>query len=393
MMNLGISTFGCDGGRSGIGRYAVNVIQQLARMPGSANCHLYVGEDESNVFAGEESASVTREAFPRWIHHPAVNIAWHQLALGRDCRRRKHDVLFLPAGNRRLPLHVPCPTVGTVHDFSSFHVQGKYDPARMLYIKQVLPLLIRRLTHVLTVSESSKRDIVRYAGVDPDRITVTPLAVDHARYVRDPQESRERIREQFSIDRPYLLYVSRIEHPGKNHLRLIEAFERLRSRARFPHRLVLAGGDWSGAKTVHQRAAASRYAEDILFTGYVTDDHLIDLYTCADVMVFPSLYEGFGLPLLEAMTCGVPVACGDVSSLPEVGGEAATYFSPDQPDQICDAMECLLEDQRYRSEKVALGRSRSQQFTWTATAEGTFDVLQRAAQLDPALPQSVSLNV
>lgn len=380
MMQVGISTFGCDGGRSGIGRYAVNLIRHLARLSDPAEYHLCAFQDESHVFVGDPTPRVHIDLFPNWMKRPVVNIAWHQTQLAGWCRRHRHEVLFLPAGNRRLPFHAPCPTVGTVHDFSSLHVSGKYDAARMFYIKQVLPVLVRRLTHVLTISESSKRDIVEYAQVDPERITVTPLAVDHAQYQVDSDEAQDRLRAQFQLEQPYLLYVSRIEHPGKNHIRLIEAFERLKASGHYPHLLVLAGSDWGGAEEVHKRAARSPFADEIRFTGYIPDSQLVALYACAEMLVFPSLYEGFGLPLLEAMAAGTPIACANVSSLPEVGGDAATYFSPDDPDSIHDAICQLLDDAEYRQRSIRKGIERSRQFTWEATAQNTYNAMLAAAR-------------
>jgi hypothetical protein len=158
-MNIGITTFGGDGGKSGISQYIINLLNQFNTITDRHTFDLFLYERERNVFLNADSklAPVT---FGERLRNPAVNIAWHQFGLSKWCKRRKYDALFLPAGNRRLPWKAPCPTVGTVHDFSSLHVQGKYDWKRMFYIRQVLPPLIRNLTRVVTVSESSKRDIV-----------------------------------------------------------------------------------------------------------------------------------------------------------------------------------------------------------------------------------------
>ena len=161
-MKIGISTFGGDGGKSGISQYIIQLIREFARQPDGCTFEVIGYGDERAVFV-PECGGITHLPFGSNLRSPIRNVFWHQTSLPRYCRERAFDVLFLPAGNRRLPLYSPCPTVGTVHDFSSIHVPGKYDRARMLYITRVLPLLIRRLTRVLTVSESSKRDIVEYA--------------------------------------------------------------------------------------------------------------------------------------------------------------------------------------------------------------------------------------
>jgi glycosyltransferase involved in cell wall biosynthesis len=378
-MNIGITTFGADGGRSGIGRYLLSLLREFPNSTLQAHFDIYAFAEEKRVFANDR-LKTTSLSQVGYFRNPISNILWHQTYLPNSCRRRKHDVLFLPAANRRLPLSSPCPTVGTVHDFSSLHVPGKYDRARLTYIRKILPFLIRRLTHVLTVSESSKRDIVEYAGVPADRVTVTPLGVDHDTYYpRDRERARLRIDEKYRVQRPYILYVSRIEHPGKNHVRLIRAFERVKESLKIPHRLVLAGSDWMRADEVHAAAAEASCCDDILFTGFVPDADLPDLYTAADILAFPSLYEGFGLPVLEAMACGTPVACANVSSLPEVAGDAAELFDPYQEESIAGALAGLIEDSDLRQRCSRRGLTRSSQFTWAATAESTLRVIRNAA--------------
>ncbi len=377
-MNIGITTFGSDGGRSGIGRYTVNLLQQLPQLENQTEYDLYAYKDEQTVFA-PDSDRVNPRLVSERLRSPVMNIAWHQTYLPGWCRRLKHDVLFLPAGNRRLPTYVPCPTVGTIHDFSSLHVANKYDSRRMFYIKHVLPFLARRLTHVLTVSESSKRDIVEYARVPPERVTVTPLAVDHRRYRRNREMAERRIQTNLQLTDPYFLYVSRIEHPGKNHIRLIEAFDQLKQKEGIPHQLVFAGSDWTGAEIVHEKASQSRFSEQIKFTGFVPDEDLLDLYACAELLVFPSLYEGFGLPILEAMASGIPVACAATSSIPEVAGDAANYFDPHDTDEMVDAIRKLIVEPEFRNQCIERGRKRCKRFTWKATAQKTLDVLRSVA--------------
>ena len=306
-----------------------------------------------------------------------LNVAWHQACLPGYCRRRGYDVLFLPAGNRRVSIHAPCPAVGTVHDFSNLHVKGKYDPARMFYQGHVLPWMVRRLKKVITISESSKRDIVECAGVPETRVSVISLALDHGNYFpRHGVEAAERIRGRYHIDRPYILYISRIEHPGKNHVGLIRAFEKLKAAERIPHQLVLAGSDWNRAEEVHRIAEASRWKSDIVFTGFVPQGDLPDLYCASDVFVFPSLYEGFGLPVLEAMACGTPVACSNTSSMPEVAGDAALLFDPGDSEAIASALRNLLTDADLRADCIRKGIERSRLFNWSTTASKTLDVIR-----------------
>ena len=339
-MNVGITSFGADGGKSGISQYVIQLLRQFANLGGGRCANpsadyqfkLYAYASERHLFPSDGIETI---ALPDELRSPVKNIAWHQYSLRQWCRRQKHDVLFLPAGNRRLPLSAPCPTVGTVHDFSSLHVRGKYDWARTAYIRHVLPRLIRRLTRVLTISESSKRDIVEYVHIAPEHVHVVPLAVDHEQFFPQCKEqAKEHLAKLLAIKGPFILYISRLEHPGKNHVRLIEAFNQLKAKHGVPHRLLLVGSDWNGAEAIHEAAALSPYSQDIILPGFVAAEHLPSLYNAAELHVFPSLYEGFGLPVLEAMACGVPTACSNLSSLPEVAGDAAELFDPYDIDSI-----------------------------------------------------------
>jgi glycosyltransferase involved in cell wall biosynthesis len=379
-MRIGISTFGGDGGKSGISRYIIKLIEHLALISPNDRFEVIAFADEIPIFCPHQADNVEMLPVDAKFRSPVRNILWHQWPLGRLCHSRRYDVLFLPAANRRLPLHVPLPTVGTVHDFSSLHVEGKYDPARMFYIKRVLPFLIRRLSQVLTVSESSKRDIVQYARVPERRVTVTYLAAEQGIYAPgDRAESRNRIIARYPVRGPYILYISRLEHPGKNHVRLIRAFEQMKTRTGLPHQLVLAGSKWAGSEPIHTAAAESPFTRDIIFPGFVKEEDLGHLYRGADLFVFPSQYEGFGLPVLEAMACGVPVACSNVSSMPEVAGSAGRYFSPQSIEEMTLAMEAILTDPSEAQRLASAGMVRARTFDWNTTARQTLDVLRQAA--------------
>ncbi len=251
----------------------------------------------------------------------------------------------------------------------------------MFYVRRVLPKLIRSLTRVITVSQSSKQDIVSWTGVSNDRVEVIPLAADPTMFFpRDPRPSADRVAAKFGIHKPFILYLSRIEHPGKNHLTLIRAFDRLKQNSDIPHQLVLAGSDWTRAQEVHFAAEQQASRQDIVFTGFVPDSDVPDLYCASDLFVFPSLFEGFGLPVLEAMRCGIPVACSNVSSIPEVAGDAARLFDPHNTDDIANAMREILTDQPLRHRCVQRGLTCSKAFTWDLTARRTLQVLHGAAK-------------
>jgi len=370
-VRIGILTFACDAGRSGIGQYLVHLLREFPAVAPDTQFEVIGHEDELGVFLPPEHDYTLYTVSTRW-KSPVLNILWQNLFLPFLCASRGYDVVFLPAANRRLPLWLPSPTVGTVHDFSSMHIDGKYDPLRDVYIKRVLPLLVRRLTRVIADSECTKQDIVKYACVPAERVAVIPLGVDHdVYYPRDKQDAQQRIGSKYHVTPPYILYISRIEHPGKNHVRLIRAFERIKRETDLPHQLVLAGSDWTRAEEVHKVAEATRLGDDIRFTGFVESADLPYLYCGADLFVFPSLFEGFGMPILEAMACGIPVACSNTSSLPEVAGDSAAYFDPADENAMAHAVAELLSGPDAMNHLARIGRERSAQFTWRAAAEQT----------------------
>jgi len=379
-MKIGICTFGGDGGKSGISQYIIQLMREFGRQPDGCSFEVIGYPDERDLFVPASSA-MAHLPFGRELKNPLRNVLWHQTSLPGCCRRRGFDVLFLPAGNRRLPVYSPCPTVGAVHDFSSIHVPGKYDRARMFYITRVLPFLVRRLTHVITISESSKRDILEYAHVPEEKVTVTPLAANPEVYhPGDPDRALSLLSPKYKLRRPFILYTSRIEHPGKNHAGLIRAFARLKREDQIPHQLVLAGSDWDRAAEVHRIAEETGCGADILFPGFVAGADLPLFFQAADVFVFPSLYEGFGLPILEAMSCGKPVACSNVSSMPEVAGDAAMLFDPYQEDSIATAIRSIITETDLRQRLADRGLERSKQFSWSKTAARTLEVLRSVAR-------------
>jgi len=375
-MKITVSTLGCDAGKSGIGRYIVTLLEHWVH--GGLNLAIYGHDSERASLISGDGARYWKSVSEIW-RRPVPSVLWHQAVLPRaSC---SSDVLFLPAANRRLPVYHSVPSVGTVHDCSSLHVENKYDAAREFYIRQVLPWLMQKLDHVITVSESTKTDLVDYCGIPASRITVIPLAADHLIFFpRDKAECRVVLSRKHKISQPFLLYVSRIEHPGKNHVGLIHAFEILKQTYAVPHDLVFVGPERERSEQVHEVARRSPCSGSIRFIGPVPGDDLPVFYNAAEVFVLPSLYEGFGLPILEAMASKTPVSCSDRSSLPEVAGGCATTFNPYDEADVAEAILRLLqEDSVARLERVERGFARSAQFTWNSTSDRTLEVLQRVA--------------
>jgi len=363
-MRIGISAFAGDGGKSGISQYMINIFQRLPDLAPEDEFVMFMAASDRE-FLDPQHARVHVVSFPDWLAKPGVNILWHLFLLPWYLWRHACDLVYMPAGNRRLAWWYGVPSVGTVHDLSQLHVPAKYDRLRMYYVVRLLPRLMRRLDHVVSVSEATKRDLVSFAHVAPERISVVHNGADLGRFSpHNRAAAAQQLQEEFGLTGPYILYIARLEHPGKNHVALIEAFARLKREQRIPHRLVLPGGEWNGVEAIYAAARESGVEDHIDFLGFVSHDVLPALYAGADLFVFPSLFEGFGIPLLEAMASGTPVCAADVASIPEVVGDAGLLFDPTDLGQIADCIERIINDKQLRSELVALGLQQATRFSW-----------------------------
>jgi glycosyltransferase involved in cell wall biosynthesis len=247
-------------------------------------------------------------------------------------------------------------------------------------LRLALPNSLRRMDRIIAVSEWVKHELMDLARVKESRIEVVPNGIDHsAFYPRPHGEESELLIQPFSFSRPYILCVSRIDHPVKNHIRLIKAFGIFKERTGFPHRLVLAGADSNNAAKVKTFAAKSAWRGDIFFTGHFSGKNLPELYSGADFVVFPSMYEGFGMCVIEAMASGIPSACARAASLPETAEHAALYFDPRNPEDMADRMVALASDREIYERCRTLGLQRAQAFSWDRCAKRTLEIIHETA--------------
>jgi glycosyltransferase involved in cell wall biosynthesis len=236
------------------------------------------------------------------------------------------------------------------------------------------------MDRIIAVSEWVKHELTELARVKESRIEVVPNGIDHsAFYPRPRSEGDEYLIQPFSFRRPYILCVSRLDHPVKNQIRLIKAFGIFKERTGLPHRLVLAGGDSTGAAMVKSAATKSAWRNDIFFTGHFPYTSLPELYAGANMVVIPSMYEGFGMGVLEAMASGVPVVCARAGSLPETAEHAVRYFNPEDPEDMADRMVTMCTNRDIYRECRTLGLERAQNFSWDRCAENTLKIIQEFA--------------
>jgi glycosyltransferase involved in cell wall biosynthesis len=301
-----------------------------------------------------------------------------QFELPQILRRHKVDLLHSP--HFLLPLVRPCPAVATIHDVIYMACPEDLPSlAGRLYYRAMMTACSRMATRLITDSAHSKDEIVRYLKADVAKIEVIYPAVDpFFQSGADPAEVAS-VRSRFGIDRDYILYVG-IYKPRKNHARLLKAFQLLlKTGAR--SRLVIAGPMGEGKPILQRLATELGIAEHVVFTGFVNDADLRALYSGARVCVCPSLYEGFGFTVLEAMACGTPVVCSSATSLPEVAGKAALYFNPYKPEEMAVQLGRAFFSDSMRSALIADGGRNLLRFNWTETARQTLTVYHQALQL------------
>ena len=377
-LKAGLTTTMIQGGRSGVAQYVFSLVRELLRA-GRVDLTLFVLENDLPLFdfaaGGCEIVTVPESA------RPAVkNILWHQTRLSGLVKARKLDVIHAPS-YRRLIRFAPCARVGTIHDLAPFHVSKKYDAARMFYGRVVVRALARGQDAVIAISRSTAQDIERFFGIPQEKQHIIFNGIDHDRFhPGDEAADRAWAAAELGLTQPFFLYVSRLEHPGKNHVRLIGAVTKFKQRTGLPWQLALGGGDWHGSEVIRSAAAASPAAGDIIFTGFVPDETLPRLYRAARAMVYPSLFEGFGLPPVEAMACGTPVISSTRGALEEVVAQAAVLIDPEDPDSITDALCGVAAGDGRAAALREAGLANAARFHWARTAAAVADVYEKAAR-------------
>jgi len=377
-MKIGLSTSVMQGGRSGVGQYVLALVRALTSSPVRHDLTLFVLENDLPLFAF--AASSARLVKVPELFRPAThNIAWHQIELPRLARQLRLDVLHVPS-YRRLLWPRPCALVATIHDLAPFRLPRKYDWKRMLYGRVVVRRLVRRQDEIIAVSQATAGDLGTFFGLPREQVTVIHNGIDHLRFkLGDHDKARQAVARRHGVQSPFFLYVSRLEHPGKNHARLIEAFNWFKLATHSPWKLVLAGADWHGAETIHDLIRRSPFSNDIRTPGFVSDDDLPMWYRAAGVFVYPSLFEGFGLPPLEAMACGCPVLSSTEGALGEVTGNAVEPVDPLSITDIARQLGHLATDNPLRERLRTLGIAHVLRFDWNRTAAATLDIYERAA--------------
>jgi glycosyltransferase involved in cell wall biosynthesis len=352
-----------DSRPSGLGTVARELADAVARL-----------EDRTAVFGSSAEAFAAAEvhAVPHWVceRHAFplggfLRFLWTQTVLPLRLKRLGAGVLLSPS--HEAVFFPPCPQVVVIHDLLPLLFPDSF-PRQESYYRHALPWALRKAAAVVAVSENTRQDLIRHYGLPPEKVVVIYSGVDPGRFHPPPAA--------LPPAAPYILYVGN-QYPYKNIARLLEAFAGLMQEG-FPHSLLLAGGnDPRHFPELERLVKKSGLDGRVRFLGYVRQEELPGLYAQAQLFVLPSLYEGFGLPVLEAMACGTPVALGRTASLPEAGGDAAAYFDPLDPADMRKAMARVLGDAGLRRRMAEAGAEQARRFRWEGAAERYLELLRR----------------
>ncbi|WP_395747680.1 glycosyltransferase family 4 protein [Prosthecobacter sp.] len=375
-MNIALSTSVIQRGKTGVAQYVLALTRALMPYTDVVKFHILALAQDIPLFEFARGRMNIVPVDECW--RPAVrNIWWHQQVLPRWLDEKMIDVLHVPS-YRRMVRAAHCNRVSTIHDLAPFHVKKKYDLARMIYGRVIVKHLARRQDGLISVSTSTARDVERYFGVPVQKQNVILNGIDHARFnLGDRAAACAMAAQRWQLNEPFFLYVSRLEHPAKNHTRLIEAFDKFKESTGSPWQLALAGSDWHGAEHIHAAARNARHANDVRFLGFVEDGVLPDLYRAASTMIYPSLFEGFGLPPIEAMACGCPVISSTRGSLSEVVGTAARVIDPESVEDMVQAMQEFATHREKRDALIKAGLENARRFNWDENAKRVMDVYEK----------------
>lgn len=351
-MIIGIDTQSTLGEKTGIGLYTANLLQALRKV---APQHQYV-----ELCWGRPVRMRTDR-----------RLRWQQWGLPRRARSQSVDLVHVTGFDA--PLRKPCPVVLTVHDLIGVLFPRNLPLVSRLYWSRWLPRTIRWADRIIVDSQHTQTDLNRLLGIAPDHIEVIPLGVSQDFHPVQDQNELESVRQRYNLPPEIILYLGTLE-PRKGLDTLIAAFSAL--DADDARELVIAGKRGWYTEPFFRQVEDLGLGRRIHFTGYVADADLPALYSLAQVFVYPSRYEGFGLPVLEAMACGLPVVCSNAASLPEVVGDAALLVAPDDIEALGAAITRMLNDGQLRGHMRARGLKRATQFTWAETARRTVQVYE-----------------
>ena len=365
-MKLAIDTLGCEHARSGFGAYVLYFISNLPENLSENNIEIELFGTEVDRYTYTSGKEIAYTSIPVKDSLKAQR-AWHKHKINKFVKKNHFDAVIYPAITKVLPdkfkNHIG---IAIAHSIVSSDLENESAGNRKKIIKG-----LKNVQKIISASQYIKDDLIKI-GIDSKKITVIHSGIDHKLFFPELDFTNELVEiTPFAIKRPYFIYASSLTNPLKKHIELIKAFELFKENTGLPHRLVLAGNDGDYAEEIHKAAFESKYATDIFLTGYFPAESISKLYCGAEACIFPSVNEGVGLPILEAMACGIPVIASEKGALKEIGGTSALYTDTDNIKLTAQAMQKIVEDKELRDKIVFDGILWAGEFNWEKTVSAT----------------------
>ncbi len=360
----------------GAGQYIIHLIRALPQVAGDARFLVYAQPHGRSLIALPESETLRFVVLPQMS--PARRLLWEQTAFPAMLRRSGADVLL--SLHYTMPLVKPLPQVVVFHDMTFFLFPHLHTFSKRHFFRWMIRQSARRADHILTVSESTRQDTLRFSDAPPEKITAAPLGVTPDFHPIDDAAALEGVRARYALPQRFVLFVGLLE-PRKNLPALLRAFQKVAPACPDVQLVIVGRKGWMYEQALHLVTSLGLQGR-VHFTGYVTQQDLPVVYNLAEVVAYPSLYEGFGLPVLEAMACGKPVVTSNRSAMPEIAGQAAVLVPPESPDALAQALARLLESPEERVRLSAAALRRAAQFTWQRTARLTLDACRKVMKAE-----------
>ncbi|MGD1046278.1 MAG: glycosyltransferase family 1 protein [Bacteroidota bacterium] len=368
-MRIGLNAQILTDGRTGVTRFAKNVIQLLPEIGIEHEFIVFGNPLDVNL----QQKNVTLVPTPALINSSAKRIVWEQTWLPHLIKNLNIELMYYP--DHTSPIYKIKPKVIiTVHDVSTFAVPETVGTTRRLYKQAVIKRSVQLCDAILTGSEATKKEMIKYLPHSAHKTSVVLYGLEESFAQVQDNTILSSIKAKYQLATPFILHVGTIE-ARKNIVRIVRAFAQGRKNHQWKQRLVLVGTPGYGFDEIEKTIVEERVEDSVTITGYVDNNDLSGIYSLADALIYPSLYEGFGFPPLEAMKCGCPVVASYMTSLPEVIGDAGILINPYSENEIFDALHRVITDKKLHDKLVQKGKDRVRQFTWKKTVEGILQVM------------------
>lgn len=364
---------------TGIGTYVENLIKNLILIDKLNKYVLYWSGENYEKF--KNNNTIIRMASKRYHRF------FQEYFFPKDIKKDSIDIYHVSQNGIGLSQNIDCLKIVTIHDLIPYIMPETVGKGYLLKFLRDMPQIISEADAIITVSEYSKKDILKFFPINPDKVFVTPLAADKIYKPLNKNDCRKYIAKKYNINSPFILYLGGFS-PRKNVSSLIKAYKKVSEDIKKDIKLVICGSKKDDIENLINMNLNSKTSENIIFTDFIPNEDLPIFYNSCEVFVYPSLYEGFGLPPLEAMSCGTPVITSNTTSIPEVTDNAALLIDPLNVDMLSEKLYQVLTSDFIRKDLSNKGLNRSLEFSWIKTAENTLEVYEKIYKTS-----KISLNI